>query len=356
MVAEIYPATPENRRFYSARLRPLVLKKQLITGNFLNPVYSVVNSLDGETSQKIVKTDITNFFESIPRNELLKAAEEISNEIGCSVSEFVSTCYKQKDRKIFLPVGYASSPFISEWIIHKNVVRQSGLKIRRYVDDILILAGAGSFPGEFKKEYIFSENVSSWINLSKTKTIVYDEKYTNGQFYLQYLGSNFSVHKGSFKLLSPFSNSTMKKYNHIFSVIGKQLARQRVISDKLISSYISETEITPVTTIERSGLGEGIYKFHNLKWALESDPHTGTPYRRSSSFNMKEWAKNNLSSEDYSLFNGFVKNKYATSVPYAREKIEYFYDKELRNLLLQYYGINYDGDTISSPAMGFNIQ
>lgn len=341
MTKVIYKTTPENKKLYQQSIKPFIsIQRQLSHGlPFMPSVNDITNSL---TKMRhftgLLKTDLSNFFESIPRSELILAAEEIAPLLGLTPQYIISTCFKSNGRKLFLPVGYSTSPFFSEWIINKCLINNSSGTIAikdnryisetyRYVDDILVIWRSGHLlnpTSEDIKRAIFKPEALKWINFNESKTVILDRQ--PGSF--RFLGANVIFnHENScpFKIKNTYSRSKMSKYYHLFGTLAKQqaLALAMGAASKTDAKINSETEMQRII---------GHFNSEFNEWVIFNQSGRNKEDRLNY---LSTMAKNNISDFDYCLFTSVISNR---SVLYnqMRNYFNYVVAIELNRLSKQY--------------------
>lgn len=230
MTIEIYRNTPAAKKLYEEKFKPLLLQGIIEIQPYHNVLDNFYDNLKIRYSQGtlgyIFKTDISNFFESIPKDEIAQACTELSNLIGISAQEIISICCIQKDRKIFIPVGYSTSSFLAEYIINKKINPAEKANIIRYVDDIIIF-GPTVLGTRFKQsteelvQLIKSTYFvnADWVTLKPEKTGYFTKRES-----IKFLGTIFKPINNAIYIPTKITGETgIKKYNGYAFKIAKAI-------------------------------------------------------------------------------------------------------------------------------------
>jgi len=195
-------------------LRKLYKVKQ---ANRHNIVCQLREALSDKLPKHIIRTDISNFYESIPRDRLLKKLNDdpLLTLTSKKIIRRILYEYEQvSGGKLGLPRGVGISAYLSEFYLRKfdEKILQCPqvLYYARYVDDIIIVCTADPSISIHRKLAFVKKNLNDiGLTLNKEKTF---KKIINAQEQksIDYLGYNFTFGNGSVKI--KLTKSKIQKY------------------------------------------------------------------------------------------------------------------------------------------------
>lgn len=194
-------------------LRKLYKIKQ---GNRHNIVCQLRETLADKLPKHVIRTDISNFYESIPRDKILKELYDdplltlTSKKI---IRGILHEYEKISDTNVGLPRGIGISAYLSELYLRefdeKILKCPQVLFYARFVDDIIIVCTADQVNILRKLAFVKKSLKDIDLNLNKEKT---DHKTLNGrtQKSIEYLGYHFLFGRGQVKIA--LAKSKIEKY------------------------------------------------------------------------------------------------------------------------------------------------
>lgn len=197
-------------------LRKLYKVKQ---GNRHNIICQLRETLSDKLPKHIIRTDISNFYESIPRDRLLKKLNDdpLLTLTSKKIIRRILHEYQQiSGQKSGLPRGVGISAYLSELYLRKfdEIILKCPqvLYYARYVDDIIIIFTADPNISICRKLAFVSKNLKGiGLTINKEKTFA---KIINGeeQKTLDYLGYNFTFGNGPVEI--KLTNAKIQKYKN----------------------------------------------------------------------------------------------------------------------------------------------
>lgn len=195
------------------------------------------NAMIHQNSKFILKTDLSNFFNSITPKILLEQIRKTNISISSENEELVSNLFFWKETRkdgLKLSIGAPSSPLLSNFIMYNfdkkivEVCKKYDCAYSRYADDITISSSKNfyelNFPLIISKILIeeFGENIK--LNSNKTK-------YISKAYHRNVTGititndGSISIGSNQKRLLSSkihhFKNNQIKDTNEIFKLKGQ---------------------------------------------------------------------------------------------------------------------------------------
>ncbi len=197
-------------------LRKLYKVKQ---GNRHSIVCQLRETLADKLPKHIIRTDISSFYESIPRGRLLKKLNDdpLLTLTSKKIIRRILHEYEQiSGERIGLPRGVGISAYLSELYLRKfdDIISSSPqvLYYARYVDDIIIVCSADPHISIRRKLAFVKKSLSDiGLTLNREKTFT---KILNGkkQDRLDYLGYRFTF--GAGKVRINLTKSKVRKYRN----------------------------------------------------------------------------------------------------------------------------------------------
>ena len=192
------------------------------------------NAMIHQNSKFILKTDLSNFFNSITPKILLEQIRKTNISVSSKNEELVSNLFFWKETRkdgLKLSIGAPSSPLLSNFIMYNfdnkivEVCKQYDCAYSRYADDITISSSKNfyelNFPLIIKK--ILLEEFGESIKLNSNKT-----KYISKAYHRNVTGititndGSISIGSNNKRLLSSkihhFKNNKIKDTNEIFKL------------------------------------------------------------------------------------------------------------------------------------------
>lgn len=195
------------------------------------------NAMIHQNSKFILKTDLSNFFNSITPKILLEQIRKTNISVSSKNEELVSNLFFWKETRkdgLKLSIGAPSSPLLSNFIMYNfdnkivEVCKQYDCAYSRYADDITISSSKNfyelNFPLIIKK--ILLEEFGESIKLNSNKT-----KYISKAYHRNVTGititndGSISIGSNNKRLLSSkihhFKNNKIKDTNEICKLKGQ---------------------------------------------------------------------------------------------------------------------------------------
>ncbi|MBX3164739.1 MAG: hypothetical protein KF900_09675 [Bacteroidetes bacterium] len=213
--------------------------------------YSIIsqlkNFLDDGFPKIILKTDIKEFYESIPHENLLKKIND-DNLLTHLSMRFIQQILKEfkdkSDATKGVPRGIGISPYLTELYMRDIDAKIKQLPnlmyYARYVDDIILIfmPQINSTTRDYKrevKEVLAKEGLIMNESVDKTKLIDISNKHTNQQYDFEYLGYKFISGYTSNKhipLTLTISSRKKKRYEDRLKKAFELYAKQSRLNEK----------------------------------------------------------------------------------------------------------------------------
>ena len=186
-------------------------------GNRNNIICQLREVLNNSFPKFLLRTDIKNFFESIPRDKLVKKLEEdplLTTSSKKIIKQILRKYGNLSGRKEGIPRGVGISAYLAELFMRdfdeKILSRPDVIFYARYVDDIVVVfsPGTNSDAESVKEELLgYMRELGLSENQEKTKLI---DMTSGGNRSFQYLGYRISLKKGKVSL--SLSRNRVRKY------------------------------------------------------------------------------------------------------------------------------------------------
>jgi len=286
--------------------------------------YSIVSQtkslLDDDMPKYVIRTDISNFYETLDHSILLKKLNEenlLSFYSKRIVSQILSEYRSISGNDIGVPRGIGISAYLSELYmrdIDKDIAQLKGLiYYARYVDDIIAIFTP--VIGENPQNHINKIDeilASKRLTRNISKTGEYDLTQFNSSYTFDYLGYNITFDNSQVKL-----RITTKKFNSYKAKIDKVIDTyiNRAIYDEKLARKILIKRIRFLTGNTRLSNNKkniliGVYYSNNL--VTEDGQFHGLDAYLRYRLNQKiSSAKLLLKLSVYSFHNGFKNRKFS---------------------------------------------
>jgi hypothetical protein len=206
-------------------------------GNRYNIVCQLREILSDKFPKYLIRTDLSGFYESIPRDKLLN---KINNDPLLTlaskklIKKILHEYGELSGRKKGLPRGIGISAYLSELYMrkfdetiqnHPNVIYYS-----RYVDDIIIICIPDPVHGSIKIKKVLTKEIKSCglkRNRDKTEIHCIDGKTT---ISMDYLGYRFKFGEGSIQI--NLTKSKVDKYKRRLDMIFSTYSTNSKLNEK----------------------------------------------------------------------------------------------------------------------------
>lgn len=215
--AASYPATYFALKQLQNNLRKLYKVKQ---GNRHNIVCQLRETLSDKLPKHIIRTDISSFYESIPRERLIKKLNDDPLLTLTSKTMILRILQKYKDisgEKSGLPRGVGISAYLSELYLRKfdEIILKCPqvLYYARFVDDIIIVCTADrNICIRRKWEFVEKSLRDIGLTLNRKKTFIKNINGKTKREKIDYLGYKFTFGDDSVDI--SLTDSKIKKYKN----------------------------------------------------------------------------------------------------------------------------------------------
>lgn len=210
--------------------------------------YSIIsqlkNLLDDGFPKIILKTDIKEFYESIPHEKLLKKINDdnLLTHLSMRFIQQILSEFKDKSGATKgVPRGIGISPYLTELYMRDIDAKIKQLPnlmyYARYVDDIILIfmPQINSTTRDYKKEVkevLAKEGLIMNESVDKTKLIDISNKHTNQQYDFEYLG---------YKFISGYASS--KHIPLTLTISSRKKKRYEVRLKKAFELYVKQSKL-----------------------------------------------------------------------------------------------------------------
>ncbi len=240
----------------------------------------------------IVRTDIKEFYESIPQKRLIEKINE-NTLLNIKSKKLISSLLREyngkkelvgpenSDKRKGIPRGVGVSAYLAEFYMKDidSEIRDlpNVIYYARYVDDIIVIFAPNNkknIPDYLKeiRKVIESPKYDLRINVKEKKTEVIDlVNFTSKQLDFQYLGYKYTFNKEKFKEVKLSDNKVEKIKKRIFQsfrLFLKNCELQPVLAKWLLFHQISFLSGNTRLHHNKNNILIGIYYSHSL---LEDD-------------------------------------------------------------------------------------
>lgn len=223
-----------------SNIRNLYKVKQ---SNRFHIVSQLKQHLNDKFPKYVIRTDISSFYESIPRDEILKFLNEdplLSQTSKKFIKKILYEYGTISGEQTGLPRGIGISAYLAELYMRKLDQSIQGIKCvkyyARYVDDIFII----SYPDPNDdvndiKSSIFQLISDNFLtpNSSKTKDVIIDK---STQSSIEYLGYKFEINGGQVQL--KLTDSKIEKLKNRIDLTFADYNKNKLKNSKKASSLL----------------------------------------------------------------------------------------------------------------------